>query len=251
MSASRKESALSQSLIASRIAASIASEGISGETIYKAVFQALLVGHAGGDLLDFGAGRGNLLRSIPTDLSFRSLAGTDLYPPPNGLNIRWYQGDLNAPLSLPAESYDTLIASEVIEHLENPRAVAREWFRLLRPSGLLVCSTPNNESVRSLLSLAIGGHFVAFTDTSYPAHITALVRLDLRRILTEAGFSDIHFSYTNDGSVPKLPGLKWQRLSKSIFKGLRFSDNVVVAARKGRPSSYLSPALAPHLKASP
>ena len=35
-----------------------------------------------------------------------------------------------------------MVSAEVIEHLENPRGVAREWFRLLRPGGSVLLSTP-------------------------------------------------------------------------------------------------------------
>jgi 2-polyprenyl-3-methyl-5-hydroxy-6-metoxy-1,4-benzoquinol methylase len=230
----KKGAPLSALLIESRRAASLASEGKSDEAIHRAVFRALRDSRAGGDLLDFGAGVGNLLRSLPPDLPFRSLAGADLYPAPADVSAEWYVGDLNEPLPVPPESFDTLVSSEVIEHLENPRAVAREWFRMLRPWGTLVCSTPNNESLRSLLFLALRGHFVAFADSCYPAHITALVRKDLARILTETGFTDIRFSFTDDGGLPKMPRVRWQRFSKSLFRGVRFSDNVVVCARKPR-----------------
>jgi len=54
----------------------------------------------------------------------------------------------------------------------------------------VILSTPNNESIRSLMALLLRGHYVAFLDCCYPAHIiTAVLRKDLVRILTDAGFS--------------------------------------------------------------
>ena len=35
-------------------------------------------------------------------------------------------------------SFDAIISTEVIEHLENPRAVFREFARLVRPGGRLL-----------------------------------------------------------------------------------------------------------------
>jgi len=122
----------------------------------------------------------------------------------------------------------------VIEHLENPRAVAREWFRLLRPGGYLVYSTPNNESWRSLLSLATRGYFVAFGPTNYPAHITPMLGIDLKRVLTEAGFDEIEFRYTNHGALPKITAVTWGQVSGGLLKGKRFSDNVIVCGHKPR-----------------
>jgi 2-polyprenyl-3-methyl-5-hydroxy-6-metoxy-1,4-benzoquinol methylase len=119
----------------------------------------------------------------------------------------------------------------VIEHLENPRQVAREWFRILKPGGTLILSTPNNESIRSLMALLVRGHYVAFLDSCYPAHITALLRKDLVRILTEAGFSDVRFHFTDHGGLPKLPAVSWQQVSWGLLNGCRFSDNVIATAR--------------------
>lgn len=125
-----------------------------------------------------------------------------------------------------------IVAAEVVEHLENPRSVAREWFRLLRPGGLAVLSTPNNESWRSVVSFVFRGSFVAFNDASYPAHITALVRSDLRRLLVEAGFDEPAFHFTDHGLVPRLTGLTWQRLSGTRLRGIRYSDNIICSASK-------------------
>ena len=146
--------------------------------------------------------------------------------------IDWIYADLNEPLPIPDATYDLVVAAEVVEHLENPRCLAREWFRLLRPGGALIVSTPNNESWRSLVSLLCRGHFAAFTGASYPAHITALLRQDLARILGEAGFEGIDFHFTHHGLVPKLTALTWQQVSFGLLRGVRYSDNTVCTARK-------------------
>ncbi len=147
-------------------------------------------------------------------------------------DLRWVQGDLNDRLPIGDRSFDLVVAAEVIEHLENPRAMCREIFRLLRPGGRLVLSTPNNESWRSIVALVVRGHFVAFGDTSYPAHITPLVRQDLDHVLTEAGFVDRSFSFSDVGGIPGMPARTWQTLLGGRAKGVRFSDNVVVTARR-------------------
>ena len=147
-------------------------------------------------------------------------------------SINWAVCDLNDSLDLPNKSFDTIVSSEVIEHLENPRAVAREWFRLLRSDGTLILSTPNNESWRSILALLAQGHFVAFSDSCYPAHITALLRKDIERILKEAGFVSTEFIFTDIGKIPKIPQCNYQAFSFGMLKGLRYSDNVIVVAKK-------------------
>ena len=124
-------------------------------------------------------------------------------------------------------SFDLVVAAEVIEHLENPRAMCREIFRLLRPGGWLVLSTPNNESWRSIVALVVRGHFVAFGETSYPAHITPLVRQDLDHVLAEAGFVDRSFSFSDVGGIPGMPTRTWQTFLGGRARGVRFSDNVI------------------------
>ncbi|MHB1953069.1 MAG: hypothetical protein ACYCOU_04925, partial [Sulfobacillus sp.] len=96
--------------------------------------------------------------------------------------------------------------------------------------GCLILTMPNQESLRSLLSLIFRKHFVAFQDRSYPAHITALLRLDLLRICRESSFSAPTFLYTNSGAVPKITSIRWQQISSKLFCGRLFSDNLVMIA---------------------
>ena len=214
--------------------AAVAAAGISSEPIYAAALRAFRARKRKGKVLDFGAGTGSFAKLLDCTRCFSEVHAVDLldYGNHGDNNIRWSFADLNSPLPFQDQSFEAISAIEVIEHLENPRLVAREWFRILRPSGLLVVSTPNNESWRSLLSLLVRGHFSAFTAQSYPAHITALLRLDLVRVLTEAGFVNISFSYTNSGGIPGRPAVTWQRVSFGFLAGLRFSDNIVCQAVK-------------------
>lgn len=187
----------------------------------------------GGAVLDFGAGTGSLAKRLLASGRFSSVTAADLMEIPSGLDsIRWIRGDLNNSIPVADDFFDVVIAAEVIEHLENPRAMAREIFRILKPSGTAIVSTPNNESWRSLLSLLLRGHHVAFCNGSYPAHITALVRKDLERVFHEAGFETPRFGFTDHGGLPGKPTTSWQQISAGVLKGLRFSDNLIAICRK-------------------
>jgi 2-polyprenyl-3-methyl-5-hydroxy-6-metoxy-1,4-benzoquinol methylase len=208
--------------------------GTSADPIYDCICRVLQNRSLEGSVLDFGAGKGLLTRRLARMASLSRVTGTDIMSRPGGLpdEIGWIQNDLNEPLPTPAESFDVIIAAEVIEHLENPRHMSREIFRLLRRGGVALVSTPNNESLRSLLSVMFRGHFVAFLDSSYPAHITPMLRLDLHRVLTEAGFKDVQFHFTGQGDIPRFTSKTWQDVSLGMLKGRLFSDNVIVSARK-------------------
>jgi 2-polyprenyl-3-methyl-5-hydroxy-6-metoxy-1,4-benzoquinol methylase len=223
-----------QSLNSYRRFAADASSGISNDTIYGNFERIISELTLSGDLLDFGAGKGILTERLLSLSRFDSVAAVDIMPRRDNLNgsVMWHCCDLNEATNIPRESFDVIVSAEVIEHLENPRAIAREWFRLLRPRGTLILSTPNNESWRALLALVLRGHFVDFGDSSYPAHITALVRKDIERILVEAGFSSPRFEFSNVGGIPKFPWIHWQKLTGGFLKGLRFSDNLLAIATK-------------------
>ncbi len=213
--------------------ASKLSGGTSGDAIYRAVLQIVDELNLHGSVLDFGAGTGSLTQRLIECARFEEVSAADLMQQPRSLgSVRWIHGDLNNSLPVADSSFDVVIAAEVIEHLENPRALARELFRILRPGGTAIVSTPNNESWRSLISLLLRGHHVEFCNGSYPAHITALLRKDLERILLEAGFEASSFRFTNQGGLPGKPTTSWQKISGGALKGLRFSDNIIAIAHK-------------------
>lgn len=218
-----------------RVAAARASGGASADPIYDAILKALAECPTAGAVLDFGAGKGSLAHRLCARDPFTHVVAADIMAFPDHRThpkLEWVFGDLNRPLRMGDARFDLIVAAEVVEHLENPRFVAREWFRLLKPGGRVILSTPNNESWRSLLSLLFRGHFVAYVGSCYPAHITPLLRADLARVLREAGFDGVEFSFTDCGSLPKLTRMTWQRLSFGRLKGLRYSDNLLCIARK-------------------
>jgi hypothetical protein len=73
---------------------------------------------------------------------------------------------------------------------------------------------------------------VAFIGNTYPAHITALLRLDAQRLLNEAGFDEITHTFSDHGGVPRWPTVSWQQVSVGRLRGLRYSDNWICTARK-------------------
>ena len=222
------------SLASWRMKSAVGTQGISGNHIYAMIDREIVAHKLHGAVLDYGAGVGNLTRRLQGMGVFSKVVAADLLPDqPEGLEVsKWLQQDLNESMPGYDAYFDVVIASEVIEHLENPRFTARELYRLCRPGGHVIITTPNNECIRSLLALAIRGHFVQFDKGWYPGHITPLVRKDLLRILVEAGFEPIGFRFTDKGSLPGRPMRTWQEFSFGTLRGLRFSDNILVSARK-------------------
>jgi 2-polyprenyl-3-methyl-5-hydroxy-6-metoxy-1,4-benzoquinol methylase len=206
------------------------SQGRSADPIYAAVAKMLASCDARGVVADVGCGSGALWPAVKE--RFGACIGLDAarYDGLPG-DIDFRAADLDAGrLPLADASVDAVVAVEVIEHLENPRAFARELARIVRPGGWVVISTPNQLSLLSLLTLATRGRFPAFQDSEYPAHLTALLEVDLRRILGEAGLRDIRVSYTHHGRIP-FTGLHYP-VTLSTFAPRWLSDNVVAAGRR-------------------
>jgi 2-polyprenyl-3-methyl-5-hydroxy-6-metoxy-1,4-benzoquinol methylase len=220
-------------LAAWRMRSAVGTQGISNDSIYAMIEGAIVEHQLKGKVLDYGAGAGNFTRRLFQMGVFQEVFAADLLPTKADLNIStWLQQDLNDPIAGYDGYFDVIVASEVIEHLENPRFTARELYRLCQPGGHVIITTPNNESILSLLALAIRGHFVQFDKGWYPGHITALVRKDLRRILLETGFQPLEFRFSSNGSLPGFPTHTWQEISFGLLGGVRFSNNLLVAARK-------------------
>jgi 2-polyprenyl-3-methyl-5-hydroxy-6-metoxy-1,4-benzoquinol methylase len=204
--------------------------GRSHQRIYLTVAAALAERGATGTLADIGCGTGDLWRVLRG--AFRSCVGVDAVryeglPP----DVVFHPADLDAArLPLPDASVDAAAAVEVIEHLENPRAFVRDLARIVRPGGWVVVTTPNQLSALSLLTLAVKGRFSAFQDDAYPAHRTALLEIDLRRIMTECGLRDLAVTYTRLGRLPLSAGHYPEAIAGLAPRWL--SDNVVIVGRR-------------------
>jgi SAM-dependent methyltransferase len=53
-----------------------------------------------------------------------------------------FEMDLNKPLDLDSNSFDTIILSDVLEHIRNPKLLMQEITRILKPGGCLLMNVP-------------------------------------------------------------------------------------------------------------
>lgn len=211
------------------------SRGASDAAIYEMVARVFRERDIGGDTLaDVGCGAGGLWPHVSG--RFRRCVGVDAVRYgglPTGIEFR--RADLDAGrVPLPDASADAVVSVETVEHLENPRAFVRELVRVTKPGGFVVVTTPNQLSLLSLLTLAVKQRFSAFQDVHYPAHLTALLEVDLRRIAAECGLTETRVGYSLQGRVAGTSRhypRSLARLSPRLF-----SDNLLIAGRRGAPS---------------
>jgi hypothetical protein len=94
----------------------------------------------------------------------------------------------------------------------------------------VVVSTPNQLSAMSLMTLLARQRFASFQDVHYPAHRSALLEIDLRRIAAEAGLDAVRVTYNCEGRMP-LTARHYPRAIANLSPRL-FSDTILVSARK-------------------
>jgi 2-polyprenyl-3-methyl-5-hydroxy-6-metoxy-1,4-benzoquinol methylase len=113
----------------------------------------------GSRILEIGCGAGNLLVQasvrgsypVALDLSMQALTFVrsrlqEVNAGPDRLSGFACTQSIGEFLPLAEGSFDCVILSEVIEHLEQPRTSIREASRVLHPGGRLLVTTPNYRS---------------------------------------------------------------------------------------------------------
>src|SRR6201997_1610428 len=153
---------------------------------HEVVYQQLAQHCAGRDVLEAGCGEGygaDLIsrvarRVIALDYDEATVAHVRARYP----RVEVIHGNL-VELPLPDQSVDVGVNFQVIEHLWDQPQFVGECFRVLRPSGLLMVSTPNRIT------------FSPGRDTPVnPFHTRELNADELTELLIDGGFSDVSIS---------------------------------------------------------
>jgi SAM-dependent methyltransferase len=207
------------------------SQGTSSEAILQMVLRSLEKRQiAGGCVADLGCGQGDLFHFVGSRFSrYVGLDAARYENFPQGAEFGQIDLDTGG-IPLPDGTADVVTAIEVIEHLENPRDFMRKLVRLAKPGGWIIVTTPNQLSVLSLVTLIVKHRFQAFQDVHYPAHLTALLEVDLRRIAGECGLVQVEIEFSQSGRIP-LTATHYPRLLSRMFPR-RFSENLLMIGRK-------------------
>jgi 2-polyprenyl-3-methyl-5-hydroxy-6-metoxy-1,4-benzoquinol methylase len=149
----------------------------------------------GGRVLDVAAGSGAFARRL-LELGF-AVEACDLYPDQfkvPEVSVRY--ADLSERLPYDDASFEYLSCLEGIEHLEDQFAFVRECWRVLRPGGRLLISTPNILGLASRWRYFWTGFFPLATKpinefhrAPVHDHINLITYYELRYILRLTGFA--------------------------------------------------------------
>lgn len=103
-------------------------------------YEAYLRKYAGGRLLDLGCGKAPLFgiyRELVTEVTGLDWGGS--YHEALYADIT---ADLNEPLPLPDEGFDTILSTSVLEHVRRPELAFDEITRVLAPGGTAIIAVP-------------------------------------------------------------------------------------------------------------
>ncbi len=200
---------------------------MSTQNIYAAVTETAKrrLSLHGGKHLDIGAGRGELIQYMRSHIPMNS-AACDFHVARFAVEeVPCVQVNLDhESLPYPNDAFDLVTSSEVVEHLENYRALLREAFRITAPGGVLVITTPNvlnaNSRVRSLISgfANLFGPLPVRNDKLYSTggHITPIPYFYLAHALLDAGFDKVEL---NIDKIQKMSLFWLALLAPFIFIG--------------------------------
>jgi SAM-dependent methyltransferase len=172
------------------------------------------VGGPGRRVLDLGCRDGALTRAyvggneiVGVDADKEALSEAQKL----GIETRW--ADLDEPLPFDGESFDVVVAGELLEHLRDPRRLVAEARRVLRSGGTFVASVPNAYRLKNRLRFLAGRK-----PEDDPTHLQMFSAPDVRALL--AGFDDPQLHFIAGRLVPVHARL--------------FANDIVFSGRKPR-----------------
>jgi SAM-dependent methyltransferase len=147
------------------------------------------VGGPGRRVLDLGCRDGALTQAyaggneiVGVDADREALAEAQKL----GIETRW--ADLDEPLPFEDETFDVVVAGELLEHLRDPKRVVADARRVLRPGGSFVASVPNAYRLKNRVRFALGHR-----PEDDPTHLQMFAPSDVRALLDGFEQPQLHF----------------------------------------------------------
>jgi SAM-dependent methyltransferase len=172
------------------------------------------VGGPGRRVLDLGCRDGALTRAyaegnevVGVDADKEALAEAQKL----GIETRW--ADLDEPLPFEEETFDVVVAGELLEHLRDPGRLVAEARRVLRPGGTFVASVPNAYRLKNRLRFLAGRK-----PEDDPTHLQMFSADDVQKLLST--FDNPQLQFIAGRLVP--------------VHGRLFANDIVFSGRKPR-----------------
>jgi SAM-dependent methyltransferase len=135
----------------------------------------------GRHVLDLGCRSGALTRHF---LEGNDVVGVDVdetaLAKAEELGIEVIAADVEEPLPLESETFDAVVAGELLEHVRFPQALVAEARRVLKPGGVFVGSVPNAFRLQNRLRFLLGRQ-----PDKDPTHVHMFTAAEIRALLAD------------------------------------------------------------------
>jgi SAM-dependent methyltransferase len=142
----------------------------------------------GRHVLDLGCRSGALTRHF---LEGNDVVGIDVdeaaLAKAEELGIDVIAADVEEPLPLESETFDAVVAGELLEHVRFPQALVAEARRVLKPGGVFVGSVPNAFRLQNRLRFLLGHQ-----PDKDPTHVHMFTAAEIRALL--ADFAEVRIT---------------------------------------------------------
>ena len=162
-----------------------------------------MIGPPPGRVLDVGCGAGRVAVALAgqgfevdaTDVEARVIEQAKEFAARSGADVDFSVADFQKEdPRFPAESYDAVVCSEVLEHVVPWREIVANIRRVLKPGGLFILTTPNDPKQFSVLD-EYAGHVRRFRWAELASGLSGFTVLEAYTVgfpMTRA----VHWSYT-------------------------------------------------------
>ena len=213
----------------------------------------------GDNILDMGCGEG-FYSMVLDNLYDCKITAVDFDPEILALAHKWLDGRSNVTLEqgditklrFPDNSFDKIVCTEVLEHIDDDKTAIKELYRVLKPGGVIAITVPNKNypllwdplnKVRESLGL---GHFSPMSGfwggIWAKDHKRLYLPSELRGLAENAGFLTEDLRVLTHFGVPFNHLILW--LGKNLYTKLPVPEDVKRAMEKfewrGEPEKHRS-----------
>jgi 2-polyprenyl-3-methyl-5-hydroxy-6-metoxy-1,4-benzoquinol methylase len=170
-------------------------------------------------LLDIGCGNGYLLSTVSSEKKYGiDLSLNNIMKAKQRLNSVAHcvlaQGNAES-LPFKEASFDTVICSEVIEHVLRPEHVLQEAKRALKPEGLLVITIPNDNLINKCRGIIKALHLGGIISTKFGGgeewHLHIFNENQIKDLMVSLGFQVVRMKKLPFSILPLHYILKCQK----------------------------------------
>lgn len=139
----------------------------------------------GDQILDVGAGYCYYSEWLAASKPNLKVVAVDRLDLVNVHGVEFICADLEQPIPLPSESFSTVLAFDIIEHITKEELLISELYRLCKSNGVLIGSVPHDDDK------FLPAYNLTFYHRSDVTHKRYYIPASVRHVLELAGFTAV------------------------------------------------------------